>query len=106
MQLRAGNSGPVAGFLVTGLPTTAPITVGAAGHVDASVTLAGALVGDFYDPTVVIEAAGAGLIATGATCTVAGTVTVRIENPSAAPIGPTTPHLNLWVWHPSAVAES
>lgn len=106
MQIRIGNNGPIAGYLVNNLPTTAPITVGAAGRVDASVALVGAQIGDTFKCQIVLEAAGAGLIATSAKCTVADVVTVRFENPSAAPIGPTTPHVDLEVWHTGVAAQS
>lgn len=105
MSLRAGNVGPVAGFLATALAPTAPMTVGAAGHVDASVLLPGAKAGDSFLVNIVVEAAGAGLVASGATCAVDGTVTVRVENPSAAPIGPVTPHFNIFVLHPDALGN-
>lgn len=102
MQLRIANSGTPAGFLATGL-STGSITVGAAGHSDVSIAVPGATAGSTFFASMVVEAGGAGLVASGAKCDVDGTVVVRIENPSAAPIGATTAHVNLLVLFPGVL---
>lgn len=85
MQLRTGNSGPTAGFVQLAA-SLAVGPVGANGHLDVSIPLPGAELGDTPIVDIVPTNPTAGLIPGGATVLVAGSIAVRLYNVTAAPI--------------------